>query len=98
MVEEALTTPGGRPTAAERVVVEPEAESRRSGTTPRIRRAKAEQMAPATEAEAEIRRAAAEPERSRTEAELEGRRSPAEPEGRSDEAQPDEWSPEAMAG
>ncbi|KAL1250938.1 hypothetical protein QQF64_018734 [Cirrhinus molitorella] len=32
------------------------------------------------------------------EAELEERRSPAEPEGRSDEAQPEEWSPEAMAG
>ncbi|KAL1250684.1 hypothetical protein QQF64_018480 [Cirrhinus molitorella] len=98
MVEEGLTTPWGRPTVAEQVEVEPEAESRISGATQRIRRAKAEQMAPATEAEAEIRRAAVEPERSRTEAELEGRRSPAEPEGRSDEAQPEEWSPEAMAG
>ncbi|KAL1270420.1 hypothetical protein QQF64_029436 [Cirrhinus molitorella] len=56
MVEEGLTTPGGRPTVAEQVVVEPEAEteSRRSGATPRIRRAKAEQMAPATKAEAKI--------------------------------------------
>ncbi|KAL1276714.1 hypothetical protein QQF64_036337 [Cirrhinus molitorella] len=73
MVEEGLTTPGGWPTVAEQVVVESEAEteSQRSGVTPRIRRAKVEQMAPVTEAEAEIWRAAVEPERSRTEAQPE---------------------------
>ncbi|KAL1276696.1 hypothetical protein QQF64_036319 [Cirrhinus molitorella] len=98
MVEEGLTTPWGRPMVAEQVEPEAETESQRSGATPRIRRAKVEQMAPATEAEAEIRRAAVEPERSRTKAELEGRRSPAELEGWSDEAQPEEWSSEAMAG
>ncbi|KAI2663177.1 hypothetical protein H4Q32_011644 [Labeo rohita] len=66
MVEEGLTTPGDNS----------------SWVAPRIRRAKAEPRALATEADAE----------------LEGGRSPTEPVGRSDKAQPEEWSPEAMAG
>ncbi len=81
MVEEGLTTPGGRPKAEEQVVVE----SRLPRATQRIRRAKAEQMAPATEAEAGIRKATVEPERLRTKVEPEGRRSLKEPEGRRDE-------------
>ncbi len=39
-----------------------------------------------------------EPERLRTQVELKGGRSPTEPVGRSDEAQPEERSPEVMAG
>ncbi len=83
MVEEWSLTPWGRPTVAEQVVLEPEAatESRRARVMPRIRRAKVEPEASATEVKAELRKAAAEPERQRTEVELEGRRSPTEPEG-----------------
>ncbi len=77
MVEEGLPTPRGRPTMAEQVVVEPraETESRWARATGRIQRAKAEQMALATEAEAGIRKAAVELERQRTKVEPEGRRS-----------------------
>ncbi|KAL1250983.1 hypothetical protein QQF64_018779 [Cirrhinus molitorella] len=77
MEEEWPATPGGRPTAAEQVEEEPEAEmeSRWARATGRIRRAKAEQMAPATDAETGIQKAAVEPERPRTEEEPEGRRS-----------------------
>ncbi len=51
MVEEWPPTPGGRPTAVEQVEVEPEAatESRRARMKPRIRRAKVEPEASATE-------------------------------------------------
>ncbi len=49
-----------------------------------IRRAKAEQMAQATEAQAGIRKATVEPE--------------PEPEGRRDEAKPEEYSLKARAG
>ncbi|KAL1276295.1 hypothetical protein QQF64_035918 [Cirrhinus molitorella] len=88
MEEEGLTTPGGRLTAAEQVVEEPEAEteSRWARATGRIRRAKAEQVAPATDAETGIQKAAVEPERPRTEEEPEGRRSLTELEGWKDEA------------
>ncbi len=44
------------------------------------------------------RRSAVEPEWLRTQVELKGGRSPTEPVGRSDEVQPEERSPEAMAG
>ncbi|KAL1263462.1 hypothetical protein QQF64_006201 [Cirrhinus molitorella] len=100
MVEERPPTPGGRPTAAEQVEEEPEAEteSRWARATGRIRRAKAEQMAPATDAETGIQKAAVEPERPRTEEEPEGRRSLTELEGWRDEAQPEERSPEAADG
>ncbi|KAL1255491.1 hypothetical protein QQF64_013552 [Cirrhinus molitorella] len=100
MVEEWPPTPGGRPTAAEQVEEEPEAEteSRWARATGRIRRAKAEQMAPATDAETGIQKAAVEPERPRTEEEPEGRRSLTELEGWRDEAQPEEQSPEAADG
>lgn len=56
MVEEGLTAPGGQPTAAEQVVVEPEAEieSQRARATGRIQRAKVEQMTLATEVEVGI--------------------------------------------
>ncbi|KAL1248297.1 hypothetical protein QQF64_021615 [Cirrhinus molitorella] len=100
MVEEWPPTPGGRPTAAEQVEEEPEAEteSRWARATGRIRRAKAEQMAPATDAETGIQKAALEPERPRTEEEPEGRRSLTELKGWRDEAQPEERSPEAADG
>ncbi len=93
-------TPGGRPTAAEQVVEEPEAEteSQRARGMQRIRGARVEPRALATEAKVEIWRSTAEPERLRTQVELKGGRSPTEPVGRSDEAQPEERSPEAMAG
>ncbi|KAL0159729.1 hypothetical protein M9458_043454, partial [Cirrhinus mrigala] len=55
MVEDGLTTPGGRPTVVEQVEPEAETESRRVQATHRIRRAKAVSKAQATEAEAEIR-------------------------------------------
>ncbi|KAL1279969.1 hypothetical protein QQF64_014569 [Cirrhinus molitorella] len=94
MVEEGLMTPGGRPTAAEQVEEEPEAEteSRWARATGRIRRA------PATDAETGIQKAAVEPERPRTEEEPEGRRSLTDLEGWRDEAQPEERSPEAADG
>ncbi len=74
MVEEGLTTPGGRPTAAEQVVKEPEAETEswRARATGRIRGTKAEQMV--TEAETGIQMAAVEPERQRTEVLLIGQK------------------------
>ncbi len=56
---EELTAPGGQPTVAEQVVVEPEMESRRARVMLRIQRAKAEQ----TE---QIHKAAVELERLRT--------------------------------
>ncbi|KAL1276705.1 hypothetical protein QQF64_036328 [Cirrhinus molitorella] len=94
MVEEWPPTPGGRPTVAEQVEEEPEAEteSRWARVTGRIRRAKAEQVAPATDAETGIQKAAVEPERPRTEEEPEGRRSLTE------EWIPEEWNPEAADG
>ncbi len=58
---------------------------------PRIREARVELRALATKAKAE-------PERPRTQAELKGGRSPTELVGQNDEAQPEERSPEAMAG
>ncbi len=91
-------TPGGRPTVAEQVVEEPETESQRARGMPRIRGARVEPRALATKAKAELRRSAAEPERLRTQVELKGGKSPTEPVGQSDEAQPEERSPEAMAG
>ncbi len=98
--EEPWRRDGHRPTAAEQVVEEPEVEteSQRARGMPRIRGARVEPRALVTEAEAEIRRSAAEPERLRTKVELAGGRSPTEPVGWSDEAQPEERSPEAMAG
>ncbi len=83
LVKERLTTPGCWPTAAEQVEEEPEAEteSRWTRATGRIRRAKAEQMAPATEAKAGIWKATVEPEWQRTKVEPEGRSSLTEPEG-----------------
>ncbi len=67
MEEEWPLTPGGRPTTVVQVEEEPEVEmeSRRARATGRIRGTKAEQTAPATEAE--IQMAAGEPERQRTE-------------------------------
>ncbi|KAL1258303.1 hypothetical protein QQF64_011547 [Cirrhinus molitorella] len=101
MEEEWPPTPGGRPTAAEQVEEEPEAETEsrwRARATGRIRRAKAEQVALATDAETGIQKAAVEPERSRTEEEPEGGRSLTELEGWRDEAQPEEGSPKAADG
>ncbi len=63
---------------------------------PRIWGTRVEARAMATEAE--VRRSVAKPERLRTQVELMGGRSPTEPSGWSDEAQPEERSPEAMAG
>ncbi|KAL1250688.1 hypothetical protein QQF64_018484 [Cirrhinus molitorella] len=83
MVEEGLTTPGGRPTVEE---PEAETESRWARPTGRIRRTKAEQMAPATDAETGNQKATVEPERPRTEEETEGRRSLTELEGWKDKA------------
>ncbi|KAL1250762.1 hypothetical protein QQF64_018558 [Cirrhinus molitorella] len=88
MEEEWPPTPGDRPTAAEQVEEEPEAETECQWARPtgRIRRAKAEQMALAADAEMGIQKDAVEPERPRTEEEPEGRRSLTEQEGWMDEA------------
>ncbi len=96
--EEPWRSDGHRLQGAEQVVEEPEAEteSQRARGMLRIRGARVEPRALATEAE--IRRSAAEQERLRTQVELVGGRSPTEPVGRNDEAQPEERSPEAMAG
>ncbi|KAL1252328.1 hypothetical protein QQF64_020124 [Cirrhinus molitorella] len=79
---------GDRLMVAQQVGEEPRAEmeSQRARATGRIRRAKAEQMAPVTDAETGIQKATVEPERPRTEEEPEGRRSLTELEGWRDEA------------
>ncbi len=84
MMAEGQTNPGGEPTAAEQVAVEPvvETESRWARVTLRIWRAKEEQMSPATKSEVGIRKPVVEPKQLRTKVELAGRKSLTEQEGR----------------
>ncbi len=72
MMEQGLTTPGGRLKAAEQEVEEPEAETENQWTRVkrRIRWAEVEQVVQVTDAETGLWKAAVELERQRTEEEL----------------------------